>query len=169
MVCYRTDRCSPLVCVPEISRPTTSRSVYLNFILILSCLRLLILNGVLVSLCMVLICIRLQGRDHLGGPRGRWNDNIKLYLKETEWNACTGLIWLRIRTSGGLLWPWWCTCSFHNIWWVSWQSEKLLAFEEGLYSMEYSTSPWPPEIKHDNGLIIRSISKGKCRRFSSCY
>jgi hypothetical protein len=36
-------------------------------------------------------------------------------------------------------------------------SEKMLASEEGLYSMEYSTSSLPPESKYGNDLIIRSI------------
>jgi hypothetical protein len=33
-------------------------------------------------------------------PRRRWVDNIKMDLREMGWD---GLIWLRIRTSGGLL------------------------------------------------------------------
>jgi hypothetical protein len=33
-------------------------------------------------------------------PRRRWVDNIKIDLREMGW---TGLIWLRIGTSGGLL------------------------------------------------------------------
>lgn len=49
----------------ETSRPTTTHSVSLKFILILSCLHLIILNGLLVLLCLVLSCIRLQERDHL--------------------------------------------------------------------------------------------------------
>jgi hypothetical protein len=43
----------------------------------------------------------LRERDHLG-PRCRWQDNINLALKEVEWGAWTGLIWLGIGTGGGI-------------------------------------------------------------------
>jgi hypothetical protein len=36
-------------------------------------------------------------------PRCRWENNIKMDLKEVGWGAWTGLIWLRIGTGGGLL------------------------------------------------------------------
>jgi hypothetical protein len=32
-----------------------------------------------------------------------WEDNIKMDLREIGWGVCTGLIWLWMRTSGGLL------------------------------------------------------------------
>ena len=35
-----------------------------------------------------------------GPPRLRWEDNIKMDLKEAAWTA---LIWIRIVTGGGLL------------------------------------------------------------------
>jgi hypothetical protein len=43
------------------------------------------------------------GKRPLERPRHRWEDNIKMYLKEVGWGAWTGLIWLRIGTSGGPL------------------------------------------------------------------
>jgi hypothetical protein len=46
---------------------------------------------------------RPEGRRPLGRPRRRWEDNIKMDLQEVGWGACTGLIWLRIGTGGGLL------------------------------------------------------------------
>jgi hypothetical protein len=46
---------------------------------------------------------RPEGRRPLGRPRRRWEDNIKMNLQEVGWGAWTGLIWLRIRTGGGLL------------------------------------------------------------------
>jgi hypothetical protein len=46
---------------------------------------------------------RPEGRRPLGRPRRRWEDNIKMDLKDLEWGAWTGLIWLRIGTGGGLL------------------------------------------------------------------
>jgi hypothetical protein len=35
-------------------------------------------------------------------PRRKW-DNIKMDLHKVDWGAWTELIWLRIRTVGGLL------------------------------------------------------------------
>jgi hypothetical protein len=46
-----------------------------------------------------------EGKRPLGRPRRRWVYNIKMDLREicTREMVCTGLIWLRIGTSGGLL------------------------------------------------------------------
>jgi hypothetical protein len=41
-----------------------------------------------------------EGRRPLGRPRRRWEDNIKMDLREVGW---TGSIWLRIGTGGELL------------------------------------------------------------------
>jgi hypothetical protein len=41
-----------------------------------------------------------EGKKPLGRPRCRWEDNIRMDLREIGW---TGLIWLRIGTSGGPL------------------------------------------------------------------
>jgi hypothetical protein len=43
-----------------------------------------------------------EGRRQLGRPRRRWEDNIKMDLREAGWEAWTGLIWLRIGTGGRL-------------------------------------------------------------------
>jgi hypothetical protein len=45
----------------------------------------------------------LVGRPGGRRPLGRWEDNIKMDLKEVGWGAWTGLIWLRTGTVGGLL------------------------------------------------------------------
>jgi hypothetical protein len=47
-------------------------------------------------------CGNLMERP-LGRPRCRCEDNIKMYLQELDGEVWNGLIWLRIRTSGGLL------------------------------------------------------------------
>jgi hypothetical protein len=39
----------------------------------------------------------------LGRLKRRWEDNIKMNLREVGWEAWTGSIWLRIETGGGLL------------------------------------------------------------------
>jgi hypothetical protein len=39
----------------------------------------------------------------LGRPRRRWADNIKIDLREIEWDGMDGLIWLTIGTGVRLL------------------------------------------------------------------
>jgi hypothetical protein len=46
---------------------------------------------------------RPEGRRPLGRPRRRWENNIKMDLREVGRGAWTGLIWLWIGTGGGLL------------------------------------------------------------------
>jgi hypothetical protein len=46
---------------------------------------------------------RPEGRRPLGRPRRRWEDNIKMYLREIRFLMWIGLIWLRIGTRGGFL------------------------------------------------------------------
>jgi hypothetical protein len=45
-----------------------------------------------------------EGKRTLGRPRRRWEDNMRMDLREIGWGGVwTGFIWLRIGTSGGLL------------------------------------------------------------------
>jgi hypothetical protein len=45
-----------------------------------------------------------EGKRPLGRPRRRWEDNFRMDEREREDGVVwTGLIWLRIGTSGGLL------------------------------------------------------------------
>jgi hypothetical protein len=44
-----------------------------------------------------------EGKRPLGRPRCRWVDNMKMDLREIEWDDRIGLIWLRIDASEGLL------------------------------------------------------------------
>jgi hypothetical protein len=45
-----------------------------------------------------------EERRPLGMSRRKWEDNIKMDLREVGWGgAQTGLIWFRIGTDGGLL------------------------------------------------------------------
>ena len=46
---------------------------------------------------------KLEEKRPLERLRRRWKYNIKMDLQEVGWGACTGLIWLRIGTDGGLL------------------------------------------------------------------
>jgi hypothetical protein len=43
-----------------------------------------------------------EGKRPLGRPGRRWVDNIKIDLREREWDWIR-LIWLRIGTGGGVL------------------------------------------------------------------
>jgi hypothetical protein len=47
-----------------------------------------------------------EGRRPLGRPRHRWEDDIEMDLREVQWGAWTGSVWLRIGTGGGLLCIW---------------------------------------------------------------
>jgi hypothetical protein len=44
-----------------------------------------------------------EGKTPLRKPGRRWEDNIKANIRELGCGGWTGLIWLRIGTSGGLL------------------------------------------------------------------
>jgi hypothetical protein len=45
-----------------------------------------------------------EGNRPLGRPRRRWDDNIKLDLREIISGMWIEFIWLRIRTGDGFLW-----------------------------------------------------------------
>ena len=57
-----------------------------------------------------------------------------LCIREGTW-AWSGLIWLRLGTIGGLLWIWQWNFGFRKMRGVSCLAEKLLACQEGLYSL----------------------------------
>jgi hypothetical protein len=44
-----------------------------------------------------------EGKRPLERPRRRWEDWIRMYLREIGWGMWSGFIWLRIGASGGLL------------------------------------------------------------------
>jgi hypothetical protein len=44
-----------------------------------------------------------EGKRTLGKPRHRWEDGIKMDLREIGWGVCSGFTWLRMGTVGGLL------------------------------------------------------------------
>jgi hypothetical protein len=77
-----------------------------------------------------------EGGRPLGRPRRRWEDNIKMDLRAVGWGAWTGSIWLRIGTGGELLWMRLWIFGFHKMRGISWLAQDVLAFQEGLCSME---------------------------------
>jgi hypothetical protein len=44
-----------------------------------------------------------EGKRPLGRSRRKWEDNIKMNLREIGWGGMDWLTWLRIETSGRLL------------------------------------------------------------------
>jgi hypothetical protein len=46
---------------------------------------------------------KLEGRRPLERPRRRWEDNIKMDLREVGWGKWTRPIWPWLKTGGGLL------------------------------------------------------------------
>jgi len=50
--------------------------------------------------------------------------------------VCTGFNWLRIWTSGGLLWTRWYTFAFHRRRLMSWPDERLSSSQGRFCSME---------------------------------
>jgi hypothetical protein len=48
-----------------------------------------------------------KGKRPLGRPRHRWDDGIRMNLREIGWEDVEWFIWLRIGASGGLLRMWW--------------------------------------------------------------
>jgi hypothetical protein len=44
-----------------------------------------------------------EGKRPLGRPRRRWEDGIRMDLREVGWTVWIGFDWLKIGTGGGLL------------------------------------------------------------------
>jgi len=76
------------------------------------------------------------GKRPLGRTRRRWVDSFKTDLQLWVGEAWTGLFWLGIMIDS---WWWWMrkwTFFFHKILGISWLFEDLIAFQEGLRSVE---------------------------------
>jgi hypothetical protein len=61
-----------------------------------------------------------EGKRPLERPRRRWEDGIKMDLREIAWGVWIGFTWLRIGIVGGLLWMRWWTFGFwrHGVSWL---------------------------------------------------
>jgi hypothetical protein len=46
---------------------------------------------------------KTEGKEALATSRHSWVDNIKMDLEEMGWGCMTGLVWLKIAASKGLL------------------------------------------------------------------
>jgi hypothetical protein len=84
-----------------------------------------------------------------GRPRHTRMDNIKIDLQETVSPTWIGLIWLRKGTCGRLLQTWWAIV-FDKMWRVYRLAKELLAYQEGLYSIESSSQSvsWLPRVRY---------------------
>jgi hypothetical protein len=78
----------------------------------------------------------------LGRIRHRW-EYTKWVLKKYDVKVWTGFIWLRLVTTGGLLWTRLETFGLHKGRWISWLAEWQSASQEGLCSMELPSPPPP--------------------------
>jgi hypothetical protein len=54
------------------------------------------------NVCRVLVG-KPEGKRPLERTRRRWEDGLKIDLREIGWRVWNGFTWLRIRTVGGLL------------------------------------------------------------------
>jgi hypothetical protein len=69
------------------------------------------------------------------GPRYRWEDDIKMDLKNVGLGEWTGSIWLRIWRGIRLLWMRKWIFGYHKMWGISWLAEDLLSFQKELCPM----------------------------------
>jgi hypothetical protein len=56
-----------------------------------------------VKMCTGFLVGKPKGKRPLGRPRRRWEDGIKMDLREIGWGVWSGFTWLRIGTVGWLL------------------------------------------------------------------
>jgi hypothetical protein len=50
-----------------------------------------------------ILVVKPEGKRPLGRPRRRWEDGIRMDLREIGWGVWIGFDWLRVGSSGGLL------------------------------------------------------------------
>jgi hypothetical protein len=52
--------------------------------------------------CTRILVGKAEGKRPLARPRRRWEDGIKVDLKEIGWGAWSGFVWLKVGVIGGL-------------------------------------------------------------------
>jgi hypothetical protein len=65
------------------------------------------------KVCKVLVG-KPEGKRPLGRPRRRWEDGIRMDLRETGWGVWIWFDWLKTGTGGELLWMRWWTFGFQR-------------------------------------------------------
>jgi hypothetical protein len=96
--------------------------------------------------------VNLNGWDHSEDLHVDGEDNIRIYRMEIE-KLWTGCIWLRIWTSGKLVWIRQWTFWFHRRRGISWESEWLLAVLHGVRSVQRSKSSCFLSLSHSLEVI----------------
>ena len=74
-----------------------------------------------------------EGKRPLGRPRRRWENNIKIDLRDVPWS---GLFWLRLVTGSRFFLIWLWIFGLHTMREISWLAENLLASQEKLCSIQ---------------------------------
>jgi len=93
---------------------------------------------------------KIWRKGPLGRRRHRWEDNIRMDLREIGWTLWTGFILLIIGTGGGFLWTQYWTFGFCKWQWISWLAVWLFASQGGLCSMELGSwlvGQWTVRLK----------------------
>jgi len=72
------------------------------------------------------------GEEYNRKTYAQMGENIKMDFQAVGSGAWTGLMWLTVGTSGGLVWMRQWTFGFHKMGGISWLTEKRLASQEGL-------------------------------------
>jgi hypothetical protein len=85
-----------------------------------------------------ILIVKPEGKRPLGRPKRRWEDNIKMDLREMGWG---GMEWIYLAQDRPLYW----TFGFHKMLGNSWAA-KWLAASQGLSSMELFISYNNPQL-----------------------
>jgi hypothetical protein len=119
------------------------------------------------NVCRVLVG-KTEGSGPLERPRRRWQDGIKMDLREIGWGGvCSGFTWLRIGIVGGLLWVRWWTFGFWG------QEVSCLCFRFQYLAMLFSSKTttlslqtkhkaFPFVEPHFSSKILHSGSTSRC-------
>jgi hypothetical protein len=83
-------------------------------------------------------------------PRLRWQDGVKIDLRQIGWGVRSGFTWLRIGTVGGLLWMRWWTFGFwrHGVSYTNQVPDPLKEFL-ALLTLHFFTDT---SLQHDANL-----------------
>jgi hypothetical protein len=95
-----------------------------------------------------------EGKRPLGRPRRKWEDGIRMHLREIGLGVWFGFYWLRAGTDGGLLWVRWWTSGFlrHG---VSYEGSQC---NNNPKHMVQAQSWWLDRRQREHGYMITTVS-----------
>jgi hypothetical protein len=99
---------------------------------------------------------KLEGKDHYLKPICGCDNNIKMDLKMWVGRTWTGLMWLRIKTSGGLLWTRIWIFGFHKMWGIAWLAREPNFSSTLLDGISYQ---WGRVVRRKHNAGIVELSK----------